>query len=175
MYPQNYFYQLVKCLLYNSVEFEEVFIEYEKKFGKDCYYYQRHRFFDDINQDVGYNIVTDMVEYICRTTEIDFDYNKDQIIPTHFYTTGYIPCGYLGPPFECEYIIAQSHKECKRVLRGLYWMLFTKRYKLTKEDRWYIKRKIWTQRLYEFNNNKKIIPNHIYWFYNMILFFDSKT
>jgi hypothetical protein len=60
-------------------------------------------------------------------------------------------------------------------LRGIYWLLFSNRYKLTIEDRKYLRRKISTQRIYEFENNKKVIPDYIYQFYTMILYFDRKV
>jgi hypothetical protein len=175
MYSYKSFDDIINDLLYDDhkIEFESVCIHYEKIFSMNCYYYKRHRYFIDINQDVDYNLLTDLVEYICETTELDVKIIDDKILPTHFYTNGHLPIGYLGRPYEREYILAQSESECKRILRLLYWLLFTKRYELSVEDRWYLKRKIWTQRVYEFENKKKIIPDYIYRFYNTILLFDK--
>jgi hypothetical protein len=174
MYSYNSFDKVITALLFfDKIEFESVCIEHEKIFGTDCYYYKRYRHFIDINQDANYNLLTDLVEYICQSTDLDVKIVDNKVIPTHFCTNGYPPVGYLGRPYEREYILAQPESECKRILRAIYWLLFTKRYQLTKEDRWYIKRKIWTQRVYEFENKKKIIPEYIYRFYNTILMFDK--
>ena len=89
-------------------------------------------------------------------------------MPTHIYIDEF-----TSKPYVRQYTITQSESECKRILRAIYWMLFSKRYQLTQEDRWYLRRKIWTQRVYEFENKKKIVPNYIYRFYNTILLFDK--
>jgi hypothetical protein len=172
----NSFEQVLGEILHNKeIEFKSLCLNYESIFGLDCYNYQRHRPFDDSLQEIDYNLLTDLVEYICKTTLIKIKFIDDKMIPTHYFTTGYLPIGYLEPPYGTKYILCQSKIECKRILRGIYWLLFSNRYKLTIEDRKYLRRKISTQRIYEFENNKKVIPDYIYQFYTMILYFDRKV
>lgn len=176
MYSYNCFSDAINDLLYEDGEkheFKSVCIHHENIFSMDCYYYEKFRDHNDSTQDIKYNLLTDLVEYICESTYIEIRYIDDKMYPSHYISDGSPPIGYMGRPYEREYILAQSESECKRVLRAIYWLLFTKRYKLTQEDRWYIKRKIWTQRVYEFENKKKIIPDYIYRFYNTILIFDK--
>lgn len=173
MKTYKYFDQVIGEILYKKKsEFSNICIKYEEP---ACYFYQRYRPFDDSTQSIDYNLITDLVEYVCETTLIQVKIIDDKMIPTHYYTTGLLPIGYLEPPYGKKYILAQPESECKRILRGIFWLLFTKRYKLTDEDRRYIRRKYWTQRVYEFENKKKIIPDYIYRFYNTILFFDKKS
>ena len=168
------FDQIISQILYlKKHEIEPICKQYEKNFGTDCYYYENFRDHDDSGQRINYNLFTDMVEYICETSYIEIRFIDDKMYPSHYISTGYPPMGYMGRPYERKFTLARSKYECKRILRGIYWLLFSKRYKLTKEDRWYIRRKIWTQRVYEFEHKKKIIPDYIYEFYNMILIFDK--
>ena len=176
MNSDNYrsFDDVISNFLYNEKELKDISIHYEQIFGMDAYYYECYRLFHDIDQCVAYNILTDMVEYICESVQLDIKFGENNtLIPTHFWCKGYPRIGYMGPPYENEYVIARSEYECKRVLRAIYWMLFTGRYQLSSEDRWYLKRKYWTQKVFEFENKMQIVPDYIYRFYNTILLFDK--
>ena len=113
-----------------------------------------------------------MVEYICPSNNQYISNDKDVLC---FITDDNDPYPNLTLWFKEEYKNWESERECKRILRCIYWLIFTKRYKITKEDIKYIKRKIWWQKLYEYHIKRKIIPEYIYNFYNMILFFIKKN
>jgi hypothetical protein len=114
------------------------------------------------------NILTIMIEYICPSNSQYISNDNDILC----FVTDNDPHPQLTLWYKEDYKNYESEAECKRILRGIYWLLFTKRYIITKEDIKYINRKICWQRLYEFHIKRKIIPEYIYKFYNMILFFN---
>lgn len=169
---------MVKSIIYDllfdsSCEIKDKFIEFEKKFENNGYYYfnKFKLYFDTSLVEMDYNIISYMVEYICLTTNI-WGILKDNmiILPTFLNSSEHCPSWYYDKD---DFEVYKSQKECYRILRGIYWLIFTRRYRLTIQDKKYLIKKIWSQRFFEYETKQKIISEYIYKFYNMILFFDK--
>jgi hypothetical protein len=126
------------------------FIDFVKKYPMDKKHYG-YKLRKNHSGSYYQNIISDMLERVCETNdqslELDLQLwfiNKD--------------------PDYCS-----DERNCKRIGRAIYYLIFNDLYEIMKEDIKYIEQKIWFQKIYECKTGNKVVPMYVYDLYFFVL------
>jgi hypothetical protein len=144
-------YEIARSVFYRKFINDEnmEFIDFVEKYPMDKKHYG-YKLNKNHSGSYYNNIISNMLDYVCES----YDQSLKLDLQLWFIT-------------EEDY--CSDERNCKRIGRAIYYLIFNDLYEITKEDIKYIEQKIWFQKIYECATGNKVVPMYVYNLYFFVL------